>query len=54
MLLCKYDAVHKPTVDSFCQFLLWQPTTSEREVLAEILETSKKFVTVKGHYLDDK
>ena len=52
-LLCKYDVVQKLIVDSFCQFLLWQPT-SEREVLAQILETSKKFVTVKGHYFDDK
>jgi len=54
ILLCKYDVVHKQTVDSFCQFLLWQPTRSEREVLAQILETSKKFVIVKGHYFDDK
>jgi len=52
-LLCKYDVVHKPTVDSFCQFLLWQPTR-EREVLAQIVETSKKFVAIKGHYFDDK
>jgi len=54
ILLCKYDVVHKQTVHSFRQFLLWQPTKSEREVLAQILETSKKFVTVKGHYFDDK
>ena len=54
MLLCKYDVVHKQTVDSFYQFLLWQPTTSERKVLAQILETSERFVTVKGHYFDNK